>query len=1311
MNHPSIRIEGAILSADIIDRLEEMPGQKPSDFGLDSNSKVKDEIARAWADAQDYWRIFQRKLESSRPDSPATTETRNSWIVPLMGLLRYDLEFQKSGASLHGKTYAISHRATNRAQTPVHVVGYRDPAGLDRKPTNATLRMSAHAMVQEYLNLTDTLYGIVTNGRVIRLLRDSSRLINLSYVEFDLDRIFTDGLFADFAVLYRILHASRLPADQANPADSIIERLHQDSLDAGARIREGLSKAVEQAVLTFANGFLSHPANSDLREAVRSGRFHAEDFYESLLRLIYRLLFLMVIEERRLVFPDSATLQQRTTYEQFYSIQRLRNLAEKRYIADRRHSDLWLSLLSSFKLFEAHSSGIKLGIFPLDGDLFNPLAIGLLGSSQLSNETLLNCLRSLSLYQNPGNQQIIRVNYGALNVEEFGSVYEGMLEYEAAIDSSDKVPVFRFNRGDDRAATGSHYTPDELVQPLIHHSLDHLIAERLKSPNPEQALLDLRVIDISCGSGHILLAAARRIATELAIVRTGEEQPSPSAFRQALRDVIRNCIYGVDLNPLAVELCKVALWLEAHVPGEPLNFLDLHIKCGNAIVGFVRKEEVDRGVPDEAFVKLPDDDTEVGKRIRARNKKERKERAAGVHLLPFTDHRESEFKGLLDEWNRIAGMPERNPDQVELKKKEFERISRSGSAFHLRQLASIPIAQFYLPRTQENESKLITDQMFHEYWSGKRFPQGPACAAAFSIAHRKRFFHWFIEFPEIIERGGFDCVLGNPPYLGGTNLSGTYGHEFCNYVKHAFAPTGLSDLVVYFVRRIFALLSDSGSTAFITTNSIKDGDIRKDGLEQIILAGGSINFAVRAIKWPGRANLVISLLAIYKGLWRKESILDGRKVPFVSAFLEDNAEESTPDCLAENSGHLIEGSKWLGEGFILREDEARSLLEYQGNSKVILKVINGEEINSIPTQSSNRFAIYFSDMSFETAQSYREAFDWIEKRVKPQRQTNNNKTLRERWWQFERPRCELYRKLRPLKCCIVCAATTKHLCFSVVAQNYIFSHALKIFTTDRWDLFSVVQSTLHEVWARKYSGALETRLRYSPTDCFETFAFPKGLWEEADGGLAEIGERYHEHRRQMMHRLWLGLTDVYNLFHSEQLEANLEKHFGSRAKKDPEGFLIPEEHRAAARAFTMDEAITGIQELRRLHTQLDYTVLKRYGRDLSGQDGPAIDLGHGFYDVETLPENDRRRYTISPTARRELLTRLLAENHRRAAETPPLQSTTPPKEPTEENLESSVTTKSSHRSNKLGTDPKPLTPTRRSKRKFSSTPELPGIEE
>ena len=599
MNYPSIRIEGAILSPDIIDRLEELPGQKPADFGLESGTKVKDEIARAWADAQDYWRIFQRKLDTLKPDATGTTETRNLWIVPLLGLLKYDLEFQKAGTEINGKNYAISHRVTNRGQTPLHIVGIRDPAGLDRKPANATLRMSAHAVVQEFLNLDEQLYGLVTNGRMLRLLRDSSRLIKQSYLEFDLERIFTDGLFADFAILYRLLHATRLPLSSEAAAESLIERYHQDSLDSGARIREGLSAAVENAILTFGNGFIAHSDNENLRELLASGQLTADDYYKSLLRLIYRLLFLMVIEERGLVFPAKATQKQREIYTRSYSVARLRGLAEKRYLADKRQNDLWLALLSTFRLFEAGGPGEKLGLKPLAGDLFDSEALGELERCHLSNDALLACLRSLGLYQHPASKQLIRVNYAALNVEEFGSVYEGLLEYEPAVDTDSISPSFTFKRGDERSATGSHYTPDDLVQPLIKHSLDHLIADRLTKPDPEKELLDLRVADIACGSGHILLAAARRIATELAIVRTGEEQPSPTAYRTALRDTIRTCIYGVDLNPLAVELCKVALWLEAHNPGEPLNFLDHRIKCGNAIVGYVRREEVDAGVPQE----------------------------------------------------------------------------------------------------------------------------------------------------------------------------------------------------------------------------------------------------------------------------------------------------------------------------------------------------------------------------------------------------------------------------------------------------------------------------------------------------------------------------------------------------------------------------------------------------------------------------------------------------------------------------------------------------------------------------------------
>ena len=258
----------------------------------------------------------------------------------------------------------------------MQIIGARDPAGLDKKPANATRRMSAHALVQEFLNLHEQLYGLVTDGHVLRLLRDSSRLVKQSYLEFDLDRIFTDGLFADFAVLYRLLHATRLPLTNDTAAQSLIERYHQDSLDSGARIREGLSKAVEQAILDFGNGFLSHPGNDALRAAATAGDLQANDYYQQLLRLIYRLLFLMVIEERDLVFPPDAPKSKRDIHHKFYSVSRLRRLSEKRYLADPRRHDLWLALQACFRLFEADGPGARLGIAPLAGDLFSPRSHG-----------------------------------------------------------------------------------------------------------------------------------------------------------------------------------------------------------------------------------------------------------------------------------------------------------------------------------------------------------------------------------------------------------------------------------------------------------------------------------------------------------------------------------------------------------------------------------------------------------------------------------------------------------------------------------------------------------------------------------------------------------------------------------------------------------------------------------------------------------------------------------------------------------------------------------------------------------------------
>ncbi|MEI7782144.1 MAG: type IIL restriction-modification enzyme MmeI, partial [Planctomycetota bacterium] len=647
----------------------------------------------------------------------------------------------------------------------------------------------------------------------------------------------------------------------------------------------------------------------------------------------------------------------------------------------------------------------------------------------------------------------------------------------------------------------------------------------------------------------------------------------------------------------------MALWLEAHNPGEPLNFLDHRIKCGNAIVGFVRREEVDAGVPDEAFAKLPADDPEVAKKIRARNKSERKGR--DQKKFAFTKDRQGQIDAVLDKWKTIAAMPERVPAEIDAKKDAFNEFMSSGAAFVLKQIASIPIAQFYLPRTEANEPKLITDEAFREYWSGNLAPQGQAPAAAVGVATKKRFFHWFLEFPEIIQRGGFDCILGNPPYLGRGGIRSSYGDAFCNEVQWAFSPAGISDIVVFFLRRMFETLRTNGFIAFITTNSIKDGDVRTDGLELLRKRNAAIIYARRSLAWPGRAKLFVSLLAMHKGSWTRPALLDGKTVPLISSNLEDEQDTEGPINLQQNSCRLGQGTIFLGDGFLLNAEEFSRLSRTSPESlEVIRPLLNGAEVNGSPIANPTRYIIDFADRPHADAAQYPELLMRLEQRVKPEREKKGDPG---KWWQHWRPRTDLYAAAREHSHCFVIARTTKHMCFSLQPTELVFSDALHVFCTDRWDLFATVQSTTHEAWARKYSGSLKQDLRYSPSDCFETFAFPEGLWQTPSAGLADIGARYHEHRRQLMLSLWLGLTDVYNLFHSRELESDLAKHFASRAKKDPAGSSIPEEHRAGAVAFTLDAARAGIVELRRLHVELDTAVRDAYG----WQDLP---LEHDFYE-------------------------------------------------------------------------------------------------
>ena len=1214
MKYPTIRIEGAILATDILDKIETsdgITGQKPADFKIEGSDKVKDEIARAWADAQSYWGIFKRKRELLEPEErqTGTTETRNQWMIPFLGLLGYTVEFSRK-EEVMGKSYAISHRDKSLDGFPMHIMGFKD--SLDVKRKDGGPRMSPHALVQEYLNLTEHLYAIVTNGLQIRLLRDSSRLIKLSFLEFDLERMMDEEHYADFAILYRLLHFTRMPISQDAVAESLIETYHTNSLESGSRIREGLSKAVESSILSFSKGFLQHPKNDALRQWLEEGETHdkSQEFYQWQLRLIYRLLFLMVIEERDLIFPKEANKKQRDIYYDYYSINKLRKLSEKRYLADSKYSDYWQSIQNTFKLFEDEKFGNPLGILPLSGDLFSYRALGVLNESAIDNKVVLECLKNLSIFKNPATQQIMRVNYASLNVEEFGSVYEGLLEYDPSVIRRDGKYYFEFIKGDDRSSSGSHYTPDELVQPLIKHSLDYIIQDKLKEDNKEAALLSITVCDVACGSGHILLNAARRIATELAVVRTGEDQPSPSAFRAAIRDVIRHCIYGVDLNPLAVELCKVALWLEAHNPNEPLNFLDHHIKCGNAIVGLAHFKELENGVADEAFKTLPSDEKEIATIFRNKNKAERKTKGQ-LSIYDLTGAKDN-LNAVKAGFAQFLELPEGTPEEISTKSEAYKKLTTGKGWYRLKQLADLQVAQFFITKTEDNKEKLTTDAKYRTYLNSGAQIQDRGAAIAKSA--EKRFFHWFLEFPEVFSNGGFDCILGNPPYLGGKKLRGAYGDDFLNCCKSYYYPAvGQVDLVAFFIRRNLEIIKKNGFISLVTTNSISEGATRESGLQFIMNKEGYINFAIKQMPWPGEANLTVALFSFHKGSLNNNHIiqLNNNQVDFINSFFTSGKELGEPYKLKDNSNLLFKGDDFSGEGFILSYQQGKSIIEKENkNKQVVIPFVNGKEVNNSTSTIPCKFIIDFKSMDIKTSSEYSVPFEIIKQRVKPAREefppiNSWNKKIKEFWWLFGARRENMHQQLKSIKYCFTFSVVTKHMALKRYPSYYCFSNAVNVITDESYAVFGLIQSSIHDIWTRKYSSQLETRLRYVATKSFETFPFPKSI--EA---IEAVSSEFYRTRESYAIANEIGLTQFYNEFNSKSLK---------------------------------DERLS---KLRRLYSELNNQILSGYSwHQDSERWGKAINLRHDFYEVDYLSGNDRVRYTIHPEARTEVLKRLLLLNH------------------------------------------------------------------
>ncbi len=1241
MKYEAINWEGALIGPETLDKISDenaIKGQKSGDFGL--KGKVRDEILESWAEAKAQWSLFStRRLREDGKDPYGTSRTRQSWIIPFLSLLGYELE-NANAVEVAGKSFAISHRAAGHI-CPVHIVGFNE--SLDRKREGA--KASPHSLVQEYINLSDTLYALVTNGLTIRLLRDSSRLIKLSYLEFNLERMFEEELFSDFALLFRLLHISRWPTDADTASECLLEVYHQDSLENGSRIRDKLSGAVIDAIKYWADGLLNHPDNAQLRSLVRADTMAPRQMYDTLLTLVYRVLFLLVIEERDLTHQENANADLKKLYRDYYSLSSIRERCRHIWNEEGRFSDFWATLMDCFSLHEDGERAELLALKPLAGDLFSGDSFALFRDLSMDNGSFARGLNMLDSYDDEKRGVPVRVNYAALNVEEFGSIYEGLLEFDATIHKAEGRFHFDFKTGDDRGKSGSHYTPEELVQPLIEHALDPLIEQCLAKAEPEQALLSLKICDDACGSGHILLNAARRVALELSRIRTKADNPDPASYRKALREVIERCIYGVDFNPQAVRLCKVALWLESHNPGESLGFLDHHIKCGDSLVGITQASELLEPIPEAAFAQRDGDDKEWATELRKRHKKELLEAGVNQAMLDWRTQVGDNLKGIIETLKIVSRMPDSTPEETQNKKNAYYLATEGESWRKLKALADIKLSSFFLPKTQS--TPVATEQVYRAFLNGNNdISDHPVAESAAVVAGNRRFFHWFLEFAEVMQEGGFDCFLGNPPFLGGQKLSGSFGKRYLEYMKVAYAPAGSMDLVGYFVRRNYNLLKENRSLGTLATDAIIQGSTRKGCLEVIDDNNGTIIMGVRSRPWPGVANVNVSLAAITKGPWSGQRMIDGRQVNFISSYFDEQETLKNPLPLFANYERSFQGSIVLGMGFVLEPLHAESLVKKNPvNKDVLFPFLIGDDLNTRPDQSPSRWVINFHDWPLNhqeapeeymgpVASDYPDCLDIVEKLVKPERMKGNRAARVNFWWQFAEKASKLYSKISTLPRFIVVPQQSQPVAFTFYKENYVFSSNTIVFAFAQFRYLAILQSDINLVWARKYGSFRGSRLIYTPTVNFDTFPFPHGFEPNDDDSkndplirerLDFLGERLDTDRREIMLKIDIGLTKLYNLYHDPDLSVP----------------VVVKEAKCPEADATW--AVEKIVALRELHTAIDETVRDAYG----WQDIP---LQHGFHELEFLPENDRVRYTVSNAARKVILTELLKLNHTRHAE-------------------------------------------------------------
>ena len=768
LDFAAIEIAGALLPPEIVTRAAafDMPEQSDEGYGVLPGLKLRDEIARYYQIALAHWERF-----SAVQDGNVSAPQRFVLDV-LTDCFGFANIAETGPVILSERRFPIRH-ASHDGRVPI-VIAPPAPAesrkaGIDEAIApfgDETRRRSATQLLQEYLNADeDALWGIASDGCTLRLMRDNVSLTRPAWIEANLEKILTEGLFADFSALWLVIHASRFGAMDASPSDCPLERWRERGRIDGSAAKEKLRLGVEAALIELGAGFLENPANADLRDALQTGKLTRQAYYEELLRLVYRLIFLFAAEDRGLLHTPNAPDTARKAYRHGYAVGRLRERCTRNTSLDRHH-DAWEGLRA---LFDALATGeTRLGLAALGG-IFIPLNLADLTRSRIANRRLLKAIWHLSWFR-PDGQPMTRVNWRDMQTEELGSVYESLLELIPVVHLETRDFAFTVgdaaNKGNERKTTGSYYTPDSLVQLLLTTTLDPVLdaAESRNPSDPAAEILKLSIIDPACGSGHFLLAAARRAAARIARHRSAGA-PSQEAFQHALREVVSNSIFGTDRNPMAVELCKVALWIEALEPGKPLSFLDARIRCGDSLIGVFDYGMLRAGLPDEAFDPLTGDDKAVAKAYKAINKQQRDGVGASGLIKEL-----SAPASITDGAARVLAMPEDTLEEIEAKSRAWDRLLRDPKRLALKTACDMYVAAFLLPKIGDDPDRRHFDRLplptTEAIWRTVRGGdvQSSVHTVCTETAQANRVFHWPLEFPAVMAHGGFDAVIGNPPW-------------------------------------------------------------------------------------------------------------------------------------------------------------------------------------------------------------------------------------------------------------------------------------------------------------------------------------------------------------------------------------------------------------------------------------------------------------------------------------------------------------------------------------------------------------------